>query len=230
MQTSTLTGRISTFFNSEHTSGVSGSSSFANKTSSMKMKNTRRFMRNSKFLPFILIGVIVVGIIFFTVRSVAGNSRVASPLGSEDSQVEIKKPRASQSLQRQFLFPLKDQTGKEVSKLKLNIQSIELRDEIIVKGQRARSVRGRTFLIVNLKIENDFDKSLQINSRDYFRLSVNNSNEKLAPEIHNDPVEVQAISTKYTRIGFPINEDDTNLSLQVGEIKGKKEVLKLNLR
>ena len=81
-----------------------------------------------------------------------------------------------------------------------------------------------------MKITNNYDKSVQIPTRDYIRLMVNGSDEKLAPDIHNDPVEIQAISTKYTRVGFPINETDKDLILQVGEIAGKKQTVKLNLK
>jgi hypothetical protein len=75
------------------------------------------------------------------------------------------------------------------------------------------------------------DKGIEINSRDYVRLIVDgNTKEMLAPEIHNDPVEAQAISTKYTRVGFPINTSDKNLVLQVGEINGPKQTIKLEFK
>jgi hypothetical protein len=43
-------------------------------------------------------------------------------------------------------------------------------------------------------------------------------------------VEVQAISTKFTRVGFPINENDSDLKLRVGEIEGEKETIPLELK
>jgi hypothetical protein len=52
----------------------------------------------------------------------------------------------------------------------------------------------------------------------------------LAPEIHNDPVEVQALSTKYTRLAFPIDDTYKDLTLYVGEINGHKDAIKLNLK
>lgn len=148
---------------------------------------------------------------------------------SDSGKVSVKGASASQEINREFTFPLRDSSGEEVSQLKYMIEKAELRDEIIVKGQRANSVRGRTFLIVNLKISNEFNKPININTRDYIRLSVNGDEaEWLAPDVHNDPVEVQAISTKYTRVGFPINTVDTKLILRVGEIDGEKQLIELS--
>ena len=107
----------------------------------------------------------------------------------------------------------------------------ELRKEILIKGQKATAIKGRIFLIINLKIVNTLKQGINVNARDYMRLTVNgNSNELLAPDIHNDPVEVQAISTKHTRVGFAINDNEKNYVLQVGEIDGGKESIKLNLK
>src|SRR3989338_8178820 len=89
--------------------------------------------------------------------------------------------------------------------------------------------KGKLFFIVNIKITNNLDKNLQINSRDYVRLVTNgNDAEKIAPDVHNDPVDAQAISTKTTRIGFAINDTDKDFVLQIGEIKGQKESISIN--
>lgn len=170
--------------------------------------------------------VLVLGVLAFrkssTTSGAAGGSASAE-------QVSIQKPRATQTLNKTFKFPLRDETGKEVSSISYTIQNIELRDQIIVKGETATAVKGRTFAIVNLKLVNTYNKGVSINTRDYIRLILNGSNEKLAADIHSDPVEVQAISTKYTRIGFPIDSDQKNFILQVGEIQGKKEDIKISL-
>jgi hypothetical protein len=150
--------------------------------------------------------------------------------GSSDEKVEIKEAKAETEINREFSFPLKDSKGEEVSTFKYTVEKAEIRDEIVVKGQRASAIKGREFLIINLKLSNDYDKPIQINTRDYVRLAVNgNESEWLAPEIHNDPAEVQAISTKNTRVGFPINESDEKLVIQVGEINGNKEKIELSL-
>ena len=149
-------------------------------------------------------------------------------LRSGDSRVEIKEAKKTMEVNQEFNFPLKNDKGDEISNIKFAIERAELRDEIIVKGKRATSVKGRTFLIINLKIVNDFKQSIEIKTRDYIRLAVNgNEKEWLAPDIHNDPVEIQPISTKYTRVGFPINDTDRKLKLQIGEVNGEKKIIDL---
>lgn len=223
--------KITTFFSAASPSESSDSYPASSSSSGMSAKKFKRIVKRSKLLPFIVVGVIVLFVGFIALKSVADkNSTPTSTAVSGDGRVEIKKPVATEEINRTFAFSLKDSTGKEVSKIKYTIQKADLRDEIVVKGQKANAVKGRLFLVLNLKIMNDYDKSVQINARDYLRLIVNGSSEKLAPEIHNDPVEVQAISTKYTNAGFPINDTDKQLTLQVGEIDGKKDLIKLNLR
>lgn len=147
----------------------------------------------------------------------------------EDRRIEVQGAKSNIDINKEFEFPLRNDNGEEVSTIKYRILNVELRDEIVVKGQKATAVKGRTFLIMNLKISNEYNQAIQMNTRDYVRLTLNNNEEeRLAPDIHNDPVEIQAISTKFTRIGFPINDTDKNLKLHVGEITGEKKVIDLN--
>lgn len=178
-----------------------------------------------KFLPIALLLIIIGGVIIIAGRMVVASTK---PTNS-DQRAEVKGPKASIKLNKEFSFPLLDAKGKELTRIKYTVENAELRDEIIVKGTRATSIKGRTFLIVNIKLVNDYDKAIDLKARDYLRLSVNgNDTELLAADIHNDPVNLQPISTKVTRLGFPINDTDSKLVLKVGEIKGNKESVPLN--
>lgn len=181
-------------------------------------KNNLRF-----FLFLIAIALLIFS--FYLGKSLNQNST-----SYKDDRPLPSATKARQILNKEFEFPLKDAKGNAISKIKYGIESAELQDSIIVKGQRARAVKGRTFLILNLKISNNFTQGIEINSRDYVRLSINSSKELIAADIHNDPVAIQAISTKFTRLGFPINDSDKNLMLRIGEIKGKKETINLNFQ
>lgn len=189
---------------------------------------SKGFFKNPFFLPYTVIVILLATVIYLLYQNAThGSSKI---LGTVESRLNLNKPIASQTLNKTYEFPITDASGNKLSTIKYQIQNAEQRDVILIKGQEATAVKGRTFLILNLKITNDYTKGISLNARDYVRLVVNGANEKLAPEIHNDPVEVQATSTKYTRIGFPIDDNYKTLELQVGEINGKKDSLKLNLK
>ena len=195
--------------------------------------NLRRW-RLKKTLPLLIL-IITAGIsiwwILGVLRRVTAKKTISRTNISADGRVVIAGPTASQQLNQEFLFPLNDSKGKTVTEVKFLLELAELRNEIIVKGQRATSVEGRSFLILTIKITSTFARALEINAKDYFRLTVNdNTAELLAPEIHNDPVIIQPTSTKYTRLGFPINDSDKNLKLMIGEIEGEKSTVDLNLQ
>lgn len=194
------------------------------KASITKVRNKTPKIKLPKFVIFIVIAAIVVGGIILFVKS------TQTQTNQNLSAVKPLAPTAKSTFEinKEFDFPIKDSDGKTISTIKYIVESASIQDEILVKGERARAVQGRTFLIINLKIKNTYKQGIQINSRDYVRLVLDGNKEELiAADIHNDPVEVQAISTKTTRIGFPINEIHKSLELQVGEINGKKETIQI---
>lgn len=170
-------------------------------------------------------GVLLLGTVVWSAVSPRENSQAV-----QGTQVKAPEAIDSQSINREFAFSVKDQNNKVVTKFKYVVESAELQKQIIVKGQRATAVEGRVFLVVNVKVVNDFDKPLSINTRDYLRIVIDgNDQELLAATSHNDPVEAQAISTTPTRLALPIDEDSKSIELRVGEIAGKKESIKLDL-
>jgi hypothetical protein len=80
-----------------------------------------------------------------------------------------------------------------------------------------------------VKIINDSSLVFEINTRDYIRLSIEGNKERFAADIHNDPVQIQAIATKPTRLGFPIDDKNKKFELFVGEIKGEKKSISISL-
>lgn len=179
--------------------------------------------RRKPLILVLLSLIILLGLIFFGVSNSAQKSVATSV--NNDKRTEISDAKARQVIGQEFSFPIKDTNGKEVTKIKYRVENAELHDEIVVQGQKATAVKGKTFLVINLKLQNDYNKSIEINTKDYIRLSVGSSKEMLASDIHNDPLIIQPISTKYTRLGFAINDKDNNLQLHVGEISGEKTTI-----
>ncbi len=197
---------------------------FVSRIRSINLRNWN-WNKLKKYLPISILVVTVLGVIGGTIALVRAKSKFT------DARVQVPGAKASQEVNKEFPIAIKDANGKEATKIKMVLQTAELRDEILVQGQRATSIKGRSFLILSLKLSNDFDKGVQMNVKDYFRLTVNGkSSEQLAADIHNDPVVIQAKSTKYSRIGFPVNDTDKQLTLWVGEITGDKQKIDLNLK
>lgn len=168
------------------------------------------------------IPLLIVTIFARSSQSQANSNKLASPASNNSNQT-LNKPLAEQPVNQEFSFALKNQAGEEVGRLRYIIEKAELRNEILVQGKKATALPGRAFLLFNIKIENPINQGIKLNTRDYLRLtSIGGSGEWLAPEIHNDPVEVQAISTKYTRVGFPVDSNYSEFILQVGELNGEK--------
>jgi hypothetical protein len=202
---------------------VTDSESTSNLGNNRKIKLSKIKKINKKHFLFVVAAVLIVVIL---VPLLFGDTDTRSPESS--GSTEVAPAKASIEVNRTFNFPLRDEDNEKVGELEYKISEAELLDEIVVQGQKATAVGGRTFLILNLRIKNDLNQSLEINTKDYVRLSVNGDKDDwLAPDIHNDPVKVQAISTKNTRIGFPINDSDKDLILRVGEINGDKEEVPL---
>jgi hypothetical protein len=212
--------KIKGLFLSVLAGGVAGST--GTKTSPIAKLPRIRFNKKNimrVILPILLFVVAIGGIytMFNRQTNVQGVNTVAT---------STNKILATVPVNREFSFPLKDAKEKEIGRFTYIIESAELRNQIVVKGQTATAVDGRVFLLLNLKLVNGLDQGLSINTRDYIRVSINgDEKEWFAPDIHNDPVETQAISTKSTRVGIAIDEDDRDIKLQIGEINGTKEII-----
>lgn len=195
-------------------------------------KNSARLIKtvDPRVIVLAIIPAVVVIVIVFSIISLINRSSQSTQAQALDN-AQLMKPEGVAQINKNFDFTLKGADGKKVGTFSYTVQTAELDKQIIVKGSRATAIPGRVFLIVNLKLTNTQDQGLQVNTKDYLRLSVNgNTTELLAPEIHNDPVDVQAISTNFTRVGFAVYESDKNYVLKVGEIDGRKTDISLHFK
>lgn len=184
-----------------------------------------------KYIFPVVVVVLIAGAVFAIANRLPDASK--SPVVANGEGVDVPKPISTIGLNRTVDFPLRDDKGKDVGKFGFTIQNAELRKQIIVKGKRATAVNERVFLILNLKVSNNLSQPMELPTRNFMRVVVNNNDaEMLAPDIHNDPVEVLAKSTKYTRLGLAINAEDSKkpIKLLVGEIDGEKQTIDLQFK
>jgi len=194
----------------------------------ISMKDRTSFIRGSlinRKLTRYLVIIVVIIIVGLLVRNFFAS--VDNSSNKSENRPTLKGFIASKELQRDFPINLKDKEGEKIEGVKMRVENVELRDEIIVQGQKATSVSGRSFLVVNIKLVNELKQAVEVNTKDYLRLGVSEQ-EWLAPDIHNDPVLIQAISTKPTRVAFPVDSNLRRFTLQVGEITGDKEKVEID--
>lgn len=192
-------------------------------------QNGNYHYRRSQSLPWTKI---IVGLIALVVVGLAGRALIRTVASKTPSSpnTNIAAPYKTLELNREFSYTVKNSAGEDTDmKIHFKLEKLELAKEIVAKGQRATAISGRSFLLLTIKLTNNEEVGIEIDTRDYVRLSVDGSEEKLAADIHNDPVEVQPLSTKTTRIGFPVNDTIKKVTLYIGEIKGEKEAIAIDL-
>lgn len=77
-------------------------------------------------------------------------------------------------------------TGKDDSVITYQLVDAEINSEITADGERYFPKEGKQFLILNLKLSNDSENRVAINTRDYVRLDANNQGDRLPPAFFNE--------------------------------------------
>jgi len=205
-------------------------SSIYNPSSSSETPRVTQEFKKRKFLAkipslkkisrwWILLFIIVFFaiVIFFVARSFGSQSTEIIPL-SQTKAAYIGKS---------FEFPVLDGKGELTDlKLAMSLINAELVKKILIQGQPATAKEGKIFLILNLEISNSSQKSMTISPVNLIRL-VDSSGKLYAPDIHNKDVTIEPISTKKTRVGFVMDEGETNFKIQIGKVDGPKELIEV---
>lgn len=177
--------------------------------------------------PKYIIGAAVIFISLITLFLITKQAEPQA-LAIDDQLVDAPQPKARQVINKTFEFPLIGPKNEVVSKLKYKVISAELQNAVISKGKLVKTVRGRSFLVINIEIRNNYTSGIEISSDDYVRLFMNNEDKPLSPRFPTEEVKVKAISVEPVRLGFIVNDSDKNIMLKIGEIKGKKETIAIN--
>ena len=102
-------------------------------------------------------------------------------------------------------------------------------NSLLVQGKRAKTREGKTFLIINMEVENTYSVPLYSFPVDIVRL-VREDGKRIAPSVHQGTVEVRPISTKKSNVGFVVDPNDKDFKLEVGEVSGEKEILEISFK
>lgn len=131
-----------------------------------------------------------------------------------------------------FEFPALDSQGQPTKdKIKFTISTAEKTGQVLVQDKVYTARNQKKFLIINLALKNDFARLVNIFPGNLVRLTYTGEEEnRFAPDLHNNLVQVSAISTKLERIGFVVPEEEVFFNLYVGELEGEKEIVEVKFK
>ena len=142
--------------------------------------------------------------------------------------VQNKAAQQSVQINKSVDFPVRDQKGAATDKkLTMRITTTDKTSQILIQGKPATARSGKTFLIINLELDNPTQSKLGLAPVELIRL-LDSEEKKYAPDVHNDKVSIEPLSTKRTRVGFVVDETKNSFNIQFGEVSGKKETVTIN--
>ena len=139
------------------------------------------------------------------------------------------KPQAKINKELSVQARTRDKIRVSDANLKVNLVNAEMANGLLVQGKRAKTREGKTFLIINMEVENTYAVPLYSFPVDIVRL-VREDGKRIAPSVHQGTVEVRPISTKKSNVGFVVDPNDKDFKLEVGEVSGEKEILEISFK
>lgn len=140
-----------------------------------------------------------------------------------------EKPQAKVGQDLAVQARTKEKVKVRDADLGVKLTNAEIANSLLVQGKRAKTREGKTFLILNMEVENPFSVPLYIFPIDLLRL-VRTDGKRIAPSVHQGTVEIRPISTKKSNVGFVIEPSDKNFQIEFGELTGDKQLLQISFK
>ena len=113
--------------------------------------------------------------------------------------------------------------------LTVTLTDADIDNVLLIQGKRATTREGKTFLIINMEVENKFEVPLYIFPIDLLRL-VREDGKPIAPSVHQGTVEIRPVSVKKSNVGFVINPDEKAFRIEVGDVSSEKQILEISFK
>lgn len=198
--------------------------SFFKKFKLEKIKGLKApFTKHPKIALAVLAVLIVGGFLVFKFQGRGQNVSISASSGNNFA------PTKEIVINRQFNIPIRTTKGEASGDtLKITLTTAENTNKILIQGQPATARDGKSFLILNLEVENSTKNQLTVRPVDLIRM-IDADNKSYAPDIHNNDVAVEPISIKKTRAGYVIDDSQKHFKFLIGEVSGNKETIEVNL-
>ena len=124
---------------------------------------------------------------------------------------------------KKFNIAIRDSEGTDTgSALSVNTTHLERTEKVLYQGKPLVAKSGKDFLVINLEVENSTNDRLTVRPVDFYRL-IDDSGKSYAADIQTEDVKVQAQSSKKTRVIYIIGDNQKNIKLVIGEIRGENK-------
>jgi hypothetical protein len=186
-----------------------------------RSKFRREGKGKAKWLVWAAVGLVVV------LAGLVVRGRLAKKVVG-DQTPEVITTQVGRSFEFTALNPKGEKADADGNEYKvvMGIPTAEKTDQVLIKGQPASAKGEKTFLVLNLEIDNASTEKRYIAPVNLIRL-VNDQGRMFAPDVHSDMVEIQPISTKISRVGFVVLKSQKKFLIKVGELDGEKQDLEI---
>jgi hypothetical protein len=189
-----------------------------------KIKNLLAIFKN-RLVITVLILAAVLSLAFFTLK---GKLSTQSVPVLNSGQTNFS-PQNQIAVNRKFEIPIRSSSGTVTGeKLSINLSTIDKSNKILIQGKPATARAGKTFVILNLEIDNSTKNQLTVRPVDFIRLQ-DSEGRSFASDVHNEAVKAEAVSTKRTRVGFVVDENQKSFKFLIGEITGEKQTIEVSI-
>lgn len=122
-----------------------------------------------------------------------------------------------------------EERQRTTGRFTLTVTDAQFADSILVQGKRARPVKGKVFLVLNMEITNPHKVPLYAFPVDLFRL-VRSDGKKFAPSTHQGGVQVRPEATKKSNVAFVIFPSEKKFKIEMGDVNEPKETLEITFK
>lgn len=189
-----------------------------------KIKNLLAIFKN-RLVIIALIALAVLSGAFFILKGKLSSQSIPA---LNSSQTNFS-PQNQITINRKIEIPIRSSTGTVTGeKLAINLSTIDKSNRILIQGKPATARAGKTFIILNLEIDNSTKNQLTVRPVDFIRLQ-DSEGRSFASDVHNESVKAEPVSIKRTRVGFVVDENQKNFKFLIGEITGEKQTVEVSI-
>lgn len=173
--------------------------------------------RQLKFWQFFSLTLLIISLIFgfFLFKTRSSKLKQFTP-----SQKTV-------SLEKKWNFNAFDRSGKTLeTTVSLSLVSSQRTNQIFVRNKPVRTTPDKSFLVLNLELENKNPERLYFYTSDYVRFVA--EGKKLEADFKNPRLEIAPFSTKKDKLAFLVEDKENKFQIQIGELAGLPETIEIS--